>query len=52
MIQFAKLMKLKEKKNKVWILCSFLEGGTKYPRKELQSSELRLKEGPSRDCPS
>jgi hypothetical protein len=36
------------------ILCSFLEWGTKYPGKELQrqSSELRQKEGPSRDCPT
>jgi hypothetical protein len=33
---------------------SFLEGGTKYPWKELQrkSSEQRLKERPSRDCPA
>jgi hypothetical protein len=38
----------------VWILNSFLEWGTKYPWKELQrqSSELRRKEGPSRDCPT
>jgi hypothetical protein len=38
----------------VWILRSFFEGGTKYPWKELQrpSVELRLKEGPSRDCPT
>jgi hypothetical protein len=34
------------KKVKVWILGSFLEGGTKYPWKELQrqSVEQRLKE--------
>ena len=33
---------------------SFFEGGTKYPWKELQrqSSEQRLKEQPSRDCPT
>jgi hypothetical protein len=39
-------MKLK-KKTKVWILCSFLEWGAKYPWKELQrqSSELRWKKG-------
>ena len=42
------------RKTKVWILRSFVEWGTKYPWKELQrqSSELRLKEGPSRDCPT
>jgi hypothetical protein len=35
-----------EVKTKVWILRTFLEGGTKYPSKELQrqSSEQRLKE--------
>jgi hypothetical protein len=35
-------------------ICSFLEWGTKYPRKELQrqSSELRRKERPSRDYPT
>jgi hypothetical protein len=44
-IQCTKYMKLK-KKTEVWILCSFLEWGTKYPWKELQrpSSEQRLKE--------
>jgi len=38
----------------VWILLSFLEGGTKYPWKELQrqSLEHRLKEWPSKDCPT
>jgi hypothetical protein len=37
----------------MWILRSFLEWGTKYSWKELQrqSSELRQKERPSRDCP-
>jgi hypothetical protein len=34
----------------VWILQSFLEGGTKYPWEEIQSVEERLKERPSRDC--
>jgi hypothetical protein len=32
------------------ILRLFLESGTKYPWKELQISELREKERPSRDC--
>jgi hypothetical protein len=35
-IKFAKHMKLKKKEAKVWIFCSFLEWGTKYPWKELQ----------------
>ena len=36
----------------MWILWSFLEGGTKYPWKEIQrqSVEQKLKERPSRDC--
>jgi hypothetical protein len=34
-MQFTKHMKFNEKKSKVWILQSFLEGGTKYPWKEL-----------------
>jgi hypothetical protein len=54
-IQITKHMKFKKKEEaKVWILQSFLEGGTKYPWKELQrqSSEQRLKERPSRDCPT
>jgi hypothetical protein len=44
----------RRRKTKVWILHSFLEWGTKYPWKELQrqSSELRQKERPSRDCPT
>ena len=44
-IQFTDHVKLK-KKTKVWILQSFLEGGTKYPWRELQrqSVEQRLKE--------
>ena len=35
----------------MWILCPFLELGTKHPWKELQrqSLELRQKDGPSRD---
>jgi hypothetical protein len=53
-IQFAKHMKLKKMKSKVWILQSFLERGTKFPWEEIlrQSSEQRLKERPSRDCPT
>jgi hypothetical protein len=43
-------MKLKKKEDH--ILCSFLEWGTKYLWKELQSVELRQKKGPSRDCPT
>jgi exonuclease III len=40
-------------KTKVWILRFFLKWRIKYPWKELQrqSSELRHKKGPSRDCP-
>ena len=40
------------RKTKVWILQSFLEGGTKYSQEEIwnQSVEQRLKERPSRDC--
>jgi hypothetical protein len=34
------------------ILQSFLEGGTKYECKELQSVEQKLKGRPSRDCPT
>jgi hypothetical protein len=39
-------------KKKVWVLQSFLEGGTKYPWKELQRQnvEQRLKERPCKDC--
>jgi hypothetical protein len=33
-IQFSKHMKLKKWKTKVWILWSFLEGGTGYPWKD------------------
>jgi hypothetical protein len=45
---------MKLKKTKVRILRSFLEGGIKYPWKELQrqSMEQRLKESPFRDCPT
>ena len=41
------------RKNKVCILQSFLEGGTKYSQKEKRSQSLkqRLKERASRDCP-
>jgi hypothetical protein len=44
----------RRKKIKVWILQSFLEEGTKYPWEEVQrqSVEQRLKERPSRDCPT
>jgi hypothetical protein len=52
-IKFAKHMKLRKKEDKS-VQRSFLEWGTKYPWKELQrqSSELRLKERPSKDCPT
>ena len=38
----------------MWIVLSFLEGGTKYSWKEIQrqSVKQRLKERPSRDCPT
>jgi hypothetical protein len=44
----------RRRKTKVWILQSFLEGGTKYPWEEIQrqSLEQRLKEKPSSDCPT
>jgi hypothetical protein len=47
-------MKLKKKEEPSVDTCSFLEWGTKYPWKELQrkSSELRQKEGSSKDCPT
>jgi hypothetical protein len=58
-IQFTNHRKLKKKedqrrKTKVWILRSFLEGGTKYPCEEIQrqSVDQRLKERPFRDCPT
>jgi hypothetical protein len=53
-IQFTDHMKLKKKKDQVWILRSFLEEGTKYQWEEIQkqSVEQRLKERPSRDCPT
>ena len=46
--------KNKQTKDQSVILEPFIELGTKYPRKELQrqSSEQRLKERPSRDCPT
>jgi hypothetical protein len=45
-------MKLKKKEEQM--LWSFLEGGTKYSWEEIQrqSVEQRLKERPSRDCPT
>jgi hypothetical protein len=50
-------MKLKKKEDQSVdqsVLWSFLEGGSKYPWKEIQrqSVEQRLKEWPSRDCPT
>jgi hypothetical protein len=38
----------------VWTLQCFLEGGTKYSEEEIwrQRVEQRLKERPSRDCPT
>ena len=49
-IQFIGHMKLK-KKEKVWMLQSFLERGTKYSWEKIlrQSAEKRLKERQSRD---
>jgi hypothetical protein len=42
------------RKTKVWMLQSFLEQVTKYSQEEIQSKseEQRLKEQPSRDCPT
>ena len=53
-IQFAKHMKFKNNEDQNVDTSPFLRMGTKYPWKELQrqSLELRLKEGPSRDCPT
>jgi hypothetical protein len=47
-------MKLKKKEEQSMDTSSLLRIGKKYPWKELQrkSSELRQKEGPSRDCPT
>ena len=43
-----------KKKNKEWILLSFLEEGTKFPQKEIQrqSVEKRLRERPSSEHPT
>jgi hypothetical protein len=43
-----------QEEGKGWILRSFLEGETEYPWEEIQrqSVEQRLKERPSRDCPT
>ena len=51
-IQFPHHMKSRRRKTKVWVLQSFLEGGTKYSREQIwrQSVEQILKERPSRDC--
>jgi hypothetical protein len=53
-MQFATHMKLKKKEDQSMDTSFFLRIGNKYPWKELQkqSSELRRKEGPSRDCPT
>ena len=53
-IQFTKHMKLKKKEDQNVDTLIVLRRGTKYPWKDLQrqSSELRLKEGPSRDHPT
>jgi hypothetical protein len=53
-IQFQNTLNSRRRKTKVWISHSFLEWGTKSPWKELQiqSSQLRWKERPSRDCPT
>jgi hypothetical protein len=42
------------RKTKVWVLRSFLEGVTQYTWEQIwrQSVEQRLKERPSRDCPT
>jgi hypothetical protein len=47
-------MKLKKKENQSVDTLVFLRRGTKYPWKELQmqSVEQRLKERPSRNCPT
>ena len=44
----------RRRKTKVWVLWSFLERGTKYSWEQIwrQSVEQRLKERPSRDCPT
>jgi hypothetical protein len=53
-IQFTDYIKLKKKEDQVWMLQSFLEEGTKYSKEEIQRQnvEQRLKERPSRDCPT
>jgi hypothetical protein len=45
-------MKLKKKEDQVWMLQSFLEGGTKHSQEEIrgQNVEQRLKERLPRDC--
>jgi hypothetical protein len=47
-------MERETKDNRVWILWSFLEGGSKYPCEEIQrqSLEQKLKERPSSYCPT
>jgi hypothetical protein len=52
-IQITDHIKLK-KKDQSGMFQSFLGGGTKYSREEIwrQSVEQRLKERPSRDCPT
>jgi hypothetical protein len=53
-IQFTDLMKLKKKEDQSVDASVLLRRGTKYSRKEVQrqSVEQRLKERPSRDCPT
>jgi hypothetical protein len=53
-IQFTDHVKLKKKEDQSVDTKSFLEGGTKYPWEELQrqSVEQRVKDRPSRDCPT
>jgi hypothetical protein len=53
-IQSAKHMKLKKKEDQRVDTLLFLKMGNKYLWKESQrqSLKLRLKEGPSRDCPT
>jgi hypothetical protein len=51
----SKKIKIKSsriRKTKVWMLRSFLEGGTKYSQEEIgkQNMEQRLKERSSRNC--
>jgi hypothetical protein len=52
-IQFTKHMKLKKKEDQSVDTLILLRRGNKIPMEGvIQSSEQRLKEGPSRDCPT